>query len=175
MRLSAPDGRHGLHDERCPGELRCQRGLHPTPLNRSTIAIGPPPNGIFLYGGSMNTHVEQLARKGFEAYNTQGPNPGLAHDGRPVPGWDDRRSAIRSTGSGAPPPRPSPKTSSTICSSSCAQAQGSRTSRSRSGCGTPPPRCRSVLRSPIQGTRAELTQTGVQDSNLGHRALGPQG
>jgi hypothetical protein len=34
-------------------------------------------------------HVRELAKSGFEAYNAQGPNPGLAHDGRPVPGWDE--------------------------------------------------------------------------------------
>lgn len=33
--------------------------------------------------------VYNLAKRGFEAYNKAGPNPGKAHDGAPVPGWDE--------------------------------------------------------------------------------------
>jgi hypothetical protein len=33
--------------------------------------------------------VYALAKRGFEAYNATGPNPGLAHDGKRVPGWDE--------------------------------------------------------------------------------------
>jgi len=29
------------------------------------------------------------ARRAFERYNATGPNAGLSHDGKPVPGWDD--------------------------------------------------------------------------------------
>lgn len=34
-------------------------------------------------------HVMKLAEQGFAAYNAKGPNPGLAHDGRPVPAWGE--------------------------------------------------------------------------------------
>lgn len=34
-------------------------------------------------------NLQMLAQFSFEAYNRVGPNPGLAHDGKPVPGWDE--------------------------------------------------------------------------------------
>jgi hypothetical protein len=37
----------------------------------------------------------ELARKMFEAYNEQGPNPWKTFDGREVPRWDGINEAVR--------------------------------------------------------------------------------
>lgn len=39
--------------------------------------------------GIDRDRVAKIAKRGFDAYNAQGPNPGKAHDGRPVPLWDE--------------------------------------------------------------------------------------
>ncbi len=37
----------------------------------------------------LNDRISALAEEMFNAYNAEGPNPGLAHDGKPVPKWNE--------------------------------------------------------------------------------------
>jgi hypothetical protein len=36
-----------------------------------------------------SVRLKETASRAFAAYNATGPNPGLSHDGKPVPGWDE--------------------------------------------------------------------------------------
>ena len=65
----------------------------PASFDRSLLPVATPAGALMVPLASVET--EDIARRMFEAYNAQGPNPWKTWDGKDVPRWPELNDQVR--------------------------------------------------------------------------------